>query len=96
MGYHSWTTVSVDGDIHINQAGYLLVFTSNSANKVVFWDRIALVQYIGSIVEENHYYPFGLTLSSSAAGTTPQPYKYQAKELDESFGLEMYDLVQGW
>jgi RHS repeat-associated protein len=91
MGDHSWTTVSVDGDIHINQAGYLLVFTSNSANRVVFWDRIALVQYTGSIVEENHYYPFGLTLSSSAAGTIPQPYKYQTKELEKLFGLEMYD-----
>jgi RHS repeat-associated protein len=91
MGDHSWTTVSVDGDIHINQAGYLLVFTSNSANRVVFWDRIALVQYTGSIVEENHYYPFGLTLSSSAAGMMENKYKYQGIELEKSFGLEAYE-----
>ncbi len=39
----------------------------------------------------NHYYPFGLTVSNGAMGMTEQPLKYQTKELEKSFGLEMYD-----
>ena len=42
-------------------------------------------------MEENHYYPFGLTISSAAAGGVPNKYKFGGKELEQSFGLELYD-----
>lgn len=41
-----------------------------------------------------YYYPFGLTVGvgQTGQGNLPnQPYKYQGKELEKSFGLEMYD-----
>ena len=42
----------------------------------------------GSVVETNHYYPFGGLFSTS---TNVQPYKYNGKELDTKKGLNLYD-----
>ena len=48
--------------------------------------------YTSSVLEENHYYPFGLTISGQAGGnTTGQPYKYNGVELERHFGLETYE-----
>jgi RHS repeat-associated protein len=53
------------------------------------FDNIKIEHYAGNVTEENHYYPFGLTLSTDVEHK--QPYKYNTKELEKSFGLEMYD-----
>ena len=42
----------------------------------------------GTVMETNHYYPFGGTFASS---TNVQPYKYNGKELDSKNGLNWYD-----
>jgi RHS repeat-associated protein len=44
----------------------------------------------GNIVQNNHYYPFGLTMGIST-GQGVQPYKYTGKELDMEHGLMQYD-----
>ncbi|RQO31105.1 hypothetical protein DBR32_10395 [Taibaiella sp. KBW10] len=49
------------------------------------------VHYISQVLEEDHYYLFGLTLAQTSAGGTAQPYKYNGKELEQSFGLETYE-----
>ncbi|KIX21282.1 hypothetical protein SY27_11085 [Flavobacterium sp. 316] len=55
-----------------------------------------LSYFISSILEESHYYPFGLKHSGYNEGTN-QPnyqYKYNGKELQTELGLNMYDY--GW
>ena len=47
-----------------------------------------VVNSSGSVVETNHYYPFGGLFSTS---TNVQPYKYNGKELDTKKGLNLYD-----
>lgn len=42
------------------------------------------------MLKENHYYPFGLTISQSGIGVD-QPYKLTTKELEKAFDLNMYD-----
>ena len=42
----------------------------------------------GTVMETNHYYPFGGVFSTS---TNVQPYKYNGKELDTKAGLSWYD-----
>jgi hypothetical protein len=41
-------------------------------------------------VQSMQYYPFGMTMGISL-GQAKQPYKFGGKELDVSFGLNMYD-----
>ena len=46
----------------------------------------------GTVVQRNHYYPFGMTFGEIAAGEQDkQAYKYNGKELDRKNGLNLYD-----
>ena len=51
---------------------------------------IASASTSGSIVQSNHYYPFGMSFAEGSA-TSQQPYKYNGKELDTERGLNLYD-----
>jgi hypothetical protein len=44
----------------------------------------------GNVVQRNHYYPFGMTMSIST-NQGGQPYKFTGKELDMEHGLNLYD-----
>ena len=46
----------------------------------------------GSIVQSDHYYPFGMSFTEGSA-TSQQPYKYNGKELDTERGLNLYDYL---
>ena len=47
------------------------------------------------MVQSTQYYPFGSSFAD-ASGTSTQPYKYNAKELDTRNGLNMYDYSARW
>lgn len=57
----------------------------------VWFDNVQVLHYNTQVLEENHYYPYGLTVSASAMGMTQQPLKYQGIELEKNFGLETYE-----
>ncbi len=44
----------------------------------------------GTVVQTNHYYPFGMSFVEGIQNS-PQPYKYNGKELDTDRGLNLYD-----
>ena len=44
-------------------------------------------------VESNDYYPYGTPFTTAGA---VQPYKYGAKELDRTHGLDLYDSEARW
>ncbi len=74
------------------EPGILIVYVDNQTmGKDVWFDNVQVLHYNTQVLEESHYYPFGLTVSANAMGITQQPLKYQTKELEKSFGLEMYD-----
>ncbi|GEM_PF-3325203 len=78
--------------VSTTEPGILIVYVDNQTmGKDVWFDNVQVLHYNTQVLEENHYYPFGLTVSTSAMGITEQKYKYQGIELEKNFGLETYE-----
>jgi RHS repeat-associated protein len=99
----SLNMVAPGGPIALNKSGYLYIWVSNETTGWdVYYDNLSVQYKQGPLLEENHYYPFGLTmagLSDKAIKTNYSVNKFrfndgselQNGEFADGTGLEMYD-----
>ena len=88
-------------NIPVTKNGYLYVYVSNESPVNVFFDNLQVVHTRGPLVEETHYYPFGLVqqgISSKAFNSNYAVNKIlhsskelQNQEFTDGSGLDLYD-----
>jgi len=86
-------------DLVAPKNGYVYIYVSNESPVNVFFDNLQVVHTKSALLEETHYYPFGLTMagiSSKAAGGLENRRKWnkgselESKEFSDGSGLELY------
>lgn len=94
---NTWEILDKGSDLEIGQSGYITVFMSGTSTLSTYMDDLLLVSYKGNVLEENHYYPFGLTLANASAGSLEKNDRrlttkaIQHDEFGVNSGLEWYD-----
>lgn len=82
--------------------GYCYVYLSNESNEHVYFDGFQVQHTRGRIIEEDHYYAYGLKIAAissrkmgdAAEGHLQNNYQYQGdySEMDEEIGWQDFDL----
>ena len=89
---NQWNTLGTQQPIDVSRNGYLLTFITNAEVRIpAAFDHVHVNHYRGQLVEENHYFPFGLTVNTASMNPITNSYLYQSKQLEKTGGLNLND-----
>jgi len=81
-------------DLPVTKNGYLYVYVSNETPNIdVYFDNLQVTLSKGQILEETHYYPFGLTMAGISAKTNNSLINYLRWNAASQF--ETQELING-
>ena len=78
----------------VSKPGYIYIYLSNENQVVqeVYFDDLAIKHVKGVAIQQNDYYPFGLTFNSyQRENSVDQNYLYQGKEVQDELSLNLYN-----
>ncbi|WP_343560948.1 RHS repeat-associated core domain-containing protein [Sphingobacterium sp.] len=95
-GADEWAAVGMQQEetIVAPQNGYVAVYLSNESQMPAYFDNMLVSQEPGILIEEKHYYPYGLPMAgmgSAAAGSLTNRQRYQGNEYREELNLRWMD-----
>ena len=78
----------------IKEPGYVYIYLSNEGNvqQDIYFDDLAITHEKSRVIQNDDYYPFGLTFNSSRReNSVTNAYQYNGKEMQDELGLGMLD-----
>jgi RHS repeat-associated protein len=93
--------ITANTPVSIPKNGYVYIYVSNESPQPVYFDNVSIQDHRGPLLEENHYYPFGLTMAGISDKALKANYaenknrlngkELQHQEFSDGTGLEEYD-----
>jgi len=79
-------------DITATQGGFVEVYVYNSSASPVWYDQFSISSSQAVIIQENHYYPFGMQIAGLELDLdSKNRYKFNGKELQDDHDLDWHD-----
>ena len=76
--------------------GFFYIYTNNESTKQINFNDLIINHFAGVLIEENHFYPYGLTMEgitpTASANGSINKYKFSDKEFQLDLSLNQYDL----
>lgn len=91
----TWAPIGMGGTPRtLSRSGYLAIFLSTESADDTYFDHLEIGLDDGKLIQEQHYYPFGLTINEGESGSIlKNKFKYQGKELMDELKLNLYDFT---